>query len=545
MNIVSVDSFVAQKLSSVPKNVRWAAGTAFILGFIIHISAITGMLCNWDSVISIIDDSKFLVGQGKWFFPVVQSLKGYVGAGALSGPLALVMLAVTSGLTVSLLEIKKPLYAALTGGLTVSFLSVMCTFSYSGEDVFFFSLMLSALAVFLTVRYRLGFIPGLVLLTLSLGTYQAFVGYAAGLSVLYCLTRLVYSEESERNVIRKGAKLAAILLVSVGLYYIILKLLLRYTDTELSYYREIDTIGDKLTFGEISNLVKSAPVRTIQFFVLDRYGDWQSGMAALYTPVLIIICLFGVYTIIKSRSYNRPLRLGLEALLLALLPLAVNVIAVLSRNLSTHWIMIYPFALIFILPLKLADAGGDIPVVANRKAPEGATASAAGDRYGKAVETGASVLQWAAAVLSAVLIFTWGVYTNHGYQRLTLAYEGAYAECVDISSRIEQLHAQYPDKVGEYSPRVLIVAERQKDMTTKDLFPYLDPYTGIANKDFLRTPYHYEYMLTNYLGKDYSFADDAARYSFMASPQFEEMSVYPAAGCVTVSDDGWIVVRIQ
>ncbi len=131
------------------------------------------------------------------------------------------MIALTAGLTVKLLELSHPAAIVITSALLVSFPSVANTFAYMfTADPYFIALFMNTLAVWLTKKYRFGWIAAVGLITLACGIYQAYICYAAGLLLFDCTLSLL-KDAPVKQVLRRGIGYAAILIASLLAYILI------------------------------------------------------------------------------------------------------------------------------------------------------------------------------------------------------------------------------------------------------------------------------------------------------------------------------------
>ena len=526
MTLKKCDDWLTERLRAIPRNARFAAITAFVVGFVMHIAAATEMLCNWDSLISLSTDSEFLITQGKWFFPVLHSMRGLVGTGSLCVPLALCYIAISAALIVCILKIESPLFAALAGAVMVAFPSVMCTFSYAGEDIFCLAMLIAVFGVYLTQRYKFGFIAGTVLITLATGTYQSYIGFAAGLFVLVCLFDLLYDSFPRREILLRGAKFVGVLVASVVLYFITMKLVLHFAGTKLSYYRGANSM-ENIDFAAIPKLIYDAIVQFAVFFLKDSFGVGSTLYLVLYNGFLLLSAAIGVWIIIRSRLWRDIPRLLLTVLMVGLTPLALHCVAVLGQDPATHWIMKYPFVLAFLVPIRMADGQCDyLPkdISAKKAVLDHKVMSCAG---------------WAVAALMLALVFNWGVLANQGYTRMQIAYEGAYANCVRMADDIYDLADGRDDM-----PVAFVSLETPDIIIEDEIFAYLDDFTGISNRRFLYLSGHFEYMFTHYMGAGFEYCSKEQSVAVRSDPAVQEVPVYPEKGSV-IESNGVIVVRIN
>lgn len=560
MILKSFDEWALARLRAIPKNAAAAAVTAFVLGFVMHLASMTELLCNWDSLISLSTDSAFLVAQGKWFFPVLHNLRGTVGCGSLSGPLALAYIAIASGFIVVILGVKRPVFAALCGAVMAAFPSVMCAFSYAGEDIFCLAMLMAVLAVYVTVRYdRFGWLGGLLLLTLATGTYQSYIDFAGGLFVLCCLFELLYSGKKTGEILKRGLKYIAVLLASAALYYLVLKVVLAVGGTELSDYRGVSGMGS-FDLANIPNLIHMTYNNLLWLMLRNRNGGDFPALRVLYILVSVLTCVYFFANVVRSRFYRDVRRSLLTLAVLAAYPVAVSAVIILSQNRDIHWIMNYPIVLTFLVPLRFADGARLFVPVDGAK---GAKIAKPGERD-RFLLTAA---EWAVAAVMLVTLFNWGIVANSGYARLQTAYEGAYANSVRMVADIDAVRSTVAPAAAAVSgsdaavdgaavsasdtelarrelPVAFVSLGKPQLAVEDDLFAFLDGYTGITTRRFIYLPSHYEYMMTHYVGAGFDYCTEEERERLEADPALADMGVYPASGSVR-EHDGYLVVRID
>ncbi len=509
------------RVSSISKQAWLAAGAALIVGVIAHIAALTGLLVNGDGMVPVVS-GRWLLMQGKWANGFFADMRGIVNMTIVTGFLALIWLSLSAGMMVSVLNIKSKALCVLCGAMMVTFPAVVCTYFYNAPDIFFFSLMLSVSAVYVTKRYRYGFVPGALLLGLSAGVYQAYVGMAAGLFLLLALSDLLEGEKPLKEVLLTGAKYIGVLLAGVILYYGTLQLILHTRGMSLANYRGIDQMG-QFTLASLWQAVVDAYEKVLRFFLFDQYGATGAASArTLYQIVLAVCASLFIGQVWRAKLYRKPGRLAVALALVAVMPIAIHAVAVLGQNAETHWLMIYAFVLVFVTMLKLADlfanAGQPVSDDSIQKRREGLSFGA----------KACSIL------VSAALICSWYLVTTQNYARMRLAYEGAFGTATVIASGI--LAQEDFDKD---TPVAVIggITEQRED------FKYLNNFTGGFDKDMLFNSWVAQSMITRYVQVDMVFVSVEEKERLLTNPAFLEMPVYPNNGYIQ-SIDGVIVVKL-
>ena len=171
-------------------------------------------------------------------------------------------LSCTSAALCELLEIRKTWAAALTGGLLVSFPALASTFAYVFTlDGYMLAMFLAVLAVLFTKKFRFGYVPGAVCLSLSMGVYQAYLSFAMILSI-FCVFMLFAGEGMCRVRFWRtcGQALHYLHMGVLGavLYVVFLQILLRLQGKVLANYQGIDGMlsGSGKGNGILSTVVK-------------------------------------------------------------------------------------------------------------------------------------------------------------------------------------------------------------------------------------------------------------------------------------------------
>lgn len=521
--------------------VRAAFLAAFLVGLIGHASFLTNHFYNHDSISYLLqsEDSTFALQQGKWLsLPVSLFFGGKVvtpGAILVAG---ILLISVSAALTTSILEIHSPLWGALVGALMVLFPSVMSTNTYEGAAVFFTALFLAALSVYVTLRFRRwGHWLGIVLLTLSCGTYAAYIGYAAGLFVLVALLRLLDGKTPVRRILLDGLKYLAVLAVSAILYYLILKIALRLHQVSLAGYRGINNIGNFSFASILASTVES--YRKVYYFF--RYGIFiyrvsfriETTFLVLNWATMLLCVILSVWSALRNRVYRSAGRIALILALVLLFPLAIHAIGVLGQNANTHWAMVYPFVLVYVYLLVCADRTEQFPILEGQP-----------DRRVRAGKRSALAGTLAVLAVSLILCRQWYLTTNQGYEFLRYANENAYASGVllvdDMRETPDYQEGQTPVAfVGDGAPIVF-------RYTTGDFSAIASPdgsrYTGLCLP--VVDCAHLKSLMRNWIGIELVYVTDEEAATLASMPEVKAMPVYPAAGAIAIID-GCLVVKLS
>lgn len=506
-------------LKRISKPVRIAFSAAFVIGFITHIVAISGLFVNHDVLtlrFSLLP-RLVMLQQGKPFFWFAKSLLNTTYSGSIDGVVALLMIALTAGFTVAVLEIRSNICAGLIGALLATFPSVMCTFAYSGEWIFFAAIMLSSMSVWLAVTCRRGFLPGALCLAVAIGIYPPVIGFAAGMYVILCLCRCLTDRDATiRDILRMGVRFILILAAACAVYYCILQIMLRAFSTTLGSYRNVDKMLNP-DWSLVPKVLRYTYEHVLRFFWFDYIGTGGLRFVWLYRLTVLGILLFSVLLTLRTDAARKWNRCLLSALLLLLFPYAIHAVGILSQMAFSHWIMIYSFVLMFVLLLKLADMSA-IP----------------GSKQSRTL----FCTQLASVAIAIGLLCNWFTLTNTGYLRMRTAYEGFYASCQLMIERITE--------TPEFAPDTKVAIIGSEPFVDSD-FPLSGAFVGIVTRTFLSEEErgHYQIMLHDYFEADYlQFVDWDTEDALRETEAFKNMACFPYPGC-TQMIDGVLVLKLS
>ena len=514
--------------------------SASIIGFLAHVTFMTNRFFNHDSIFYTImnPQNTEVLQQGKWLNQIaLRLIQGDITTAGIMVPIAILFLALTAAFTVSILKIQSPVWAAVIGAFTVLFPSVMCANIFLSSAIFFSALLLATLAVFFTLRFRHGYLLGMLLLTMSCGIYSVFIGYAAGLFMMVLMLGLLDNKMTIKQALLSGLKYIAVLAVSAVLYYVVLNILLRVNHVPLSEYRGINQIG-MFSLSSLANVIRQSHTKVLYFFV---YGIFLYTGSYTIEPLfhylnwatMFFAGAFSLSVAIHSGSYKRIIKIALVVALAFIFPLAIHAIGILGKNAYTHWIMVYPFVLVYIYMVASADRIE--------------TAILTHDSTDAPKKKGAHSLlragTIAALILCLLLIRQWYFTTNQSYEYMRYTDANTYAAGVMLTDDIRQADG--------YDESVLIAlvggeAPDTFQYNTSDFVSVhgqlMNGYTGFRNPivDHERL----KALLRNWVGVSFPYADDETAQKLSGLSEVAAMPIYPAQGSIAMVD-GFLVVKLS
>ena len=218
-----------QRVGGAEKSAFFAA---LIAGYVTHIYAFTNIIPNSDGLSRVYDLQQMTVS-GRWFLHYATAFNRFTQMPAVIGLLSVLFIAVAAALAVNVLRIRSRTIGGLLGAVMVMFPSMGFTFMYMfTASAYCLAILMAVLSVWMALRGKVGFVAGVILVALTMGTYQVYVTIAIGLAVLAVVRRVLERENSFMNCLLLGLKLMAYLALGAVLYYVVLQVFLKVKNLE-------------------------------------------------------------------------------------------------------------------------------------------------------------------------------------------------------------------------------------------------------------------------------------------------------------------------
>ena len=507
------------------KEWKLAFGTAVVLGLLVHMPVLLSDIPNHDGLSSMYFDQN-MITSGRWFLTVACGISSYFTLPWLIGLLALFYLGGTAAALTELLELKNRVMIVLISGLLVVFPAIASTFAYVFTmDGYMMALFLAVLAVLLTKKYRRGFLGGGFCLAFSMGIYQAYLPFAVILC-LYMIIIILIEGESLKSKIREALRYVYMGVLGAGLYYVILQVLLKVQGKELSGYQGIggtveNSAADVGFISRLTGIVINI-YKDFTAFTFEGNVFWNNlfSLAALLLLVFACAAVFG-RMVFQKKWWKNPGFFVIMILLAAAVPVAANVILIVSPDVTYHLLMRYQWVLFLILMAAFADRYADCPACTLRVKFYGVT-------------------EWLLVIAMTVLLFNYVVTDQIGYSNLEKRYEKTYAYCVRLLDRIEQTEGYY-----QGIPIAIVGVVGYEQFPVTDITePVTGGMIGISGDSLLYTSANYEAFFKNYLGATLNFLDVDTVGEIYYSEEYKEMDSFPGENSVRLVD-GVIYVKTE
>lgn len=495
------------------KRISPIAKTAFfsavLIGLFTHMPVIIRDIPNHDGLDSIYFDQN-MITSGRWFLTVACGISSYFSLPWVIGLLGIIFLGVTSVLLCEFMEVKHHGSVVLISGILCTFPALCATFAYIYTlDGYMLAILLAVLAPFLVKQYKYGFIAGGIALAFSLGIYQSYLPFAMLLSI-YGIIILCLDGKTIKEKLRGMLNYLYMGIIGASLYYIILRVLLLIQGKELASYQGISQMGTAKKAGLweiILNLYRDFFAFTLQSNIL--FNNIWSTIAICLLFILFLAVL--LYVIICKKLYRSPWFYFILLLLAVGLPIATNVIMIISPSVTYHLLMRYQWVLYLICIIGFIE------------------------KYCKW-----NLGSWIMLLAAGILIFNYAITDNIAYSNLEKKYEKTYALCIRLADRMEQEEGYERDM-----PVALIGVVGDDNYPVTDITGSVTGSIIGMNGDYLLyTRTNYQLFLKHYLGITINLVSDEEMLTIYNSEEYREMGSFPAADSVKVVD-GILYVKLE
>lgn len=488
---------------TIKKEYKTAFWAAFIIGLLVHMPVLLSDIPNHDGLGSLYFDQN-MITSGRWFLTVACGLSSYFTIPWVIGLLGLFYLALTAVALVALLELKDRVSIVLVSGLLVSFPALASTFAYVFTlDGYMLALLLAVLSVLCTKSRKNGFWLGAVCLAFSMGTYQAYLPFAV-LLCIYEIAMILMENGKIGDKIRMALRYLYMGVAGMALYYVILRLLLLVQRKELASYQGIDGMAGGFRISSVAQMYRDFLSFSVKGNVM--FNNFYSAFAC---GVLAVLAVWTIFRLCLQRKWWKNLGFFvIIALLILVLPLATNIILLISPDVTYHLLMRYQWVLYLVLMVAFVD----------RYTDRGAKAGC--------------MIQWGLTLAAAVLVFNYAVTDNIGYSNLHKRYEKTYAYCARLLDRIEQTEGYYQ---GIPIAMVGVVGYNPYPVTDITL-PVTSNMIGLNGDTLLYTGENYQVFIQNYLGATLNIMSPEEMEEIYFSQEYIQMESFPAKSSVKVVD---------
>ena len=288
----------------------------------------------------------------------------------------------------------------------------------------------------------------------------------------------------------------------------ILQVLLKLQGKVLADYQNINGMASGMALTGIFGTVKEMYMDFFGFSLKGNvlFNNWLSLCACVILTLSVIVV--AVLLAGKRKWWKNLWFFAIMVVTVALLPLATNIILLISPGVNYHLLMRYQWVLFLICMTAFVS------------------------RYADEFPRKGIFPEWAALFAAFVLVFFYGITDNIGYSNLQKRYEKTYAYCVRLLDRIEQTEGYYQ---GIPIAMVGVVGDREFPGTDITL-PVTSGMTGLNGDVLLYTGENYRIFIQNYLGATLNILPPEAMEEMYNNEEYVAMDCFPGENSIRIID---------
>lgn len=469
---------LAAGYKKLPRNFKLCMLATFIIGLAAHMYCYTNMLTGADDAFLFSDTRTFADGASgtRWLLAIYFALIKTIRMPWLLGVMTLLLYGVAAWLVCETLSITSSAGIILVSGLMVTSPTMISSnFYLTSAHMYAGALLFACLAAYAYKKWRHGWIAAFVFMLLSEGSYAAYISMTLCLFFLCSLKELLFDQEAndKHNLVRHFG-----MLFLFGGSMVATTVICNLITANNTAGRVQDAQAQAAT-DYIDNIITSVQ-QVFAFFLPGTSNSYFHGERVMYSLFLLCAALSAVLVIwllVKQQLWKRPLGLFLLVADIVCLPLAMNVIGIVSK--WVHTLMTFAYLtpwLFFVMAVEQLYRREDL-----RKDWE-------------------KLLRWGYSLLACVVA---GLTVLFGIRLANICYTKAYArytEGLADSIRLTNLIESIPNYVKGETP-VAFVGVSDNHFPRQDAYELTSDIAGIGDLYYWQGMYTAPFVLDSYVNQ--------------------------------------------
>ena len=519
------DQYLTEWYRNLSGAVKTAFYAAFAAGLAAHLYQFTNKLYNYDELANTPGGIGLSTEQGRWLLNWMGRFMRSVFGGSYSLPFfngifALLFLALSAGMVVSVFQVRNKLTAGLIGGLMTVFPAVVSMYFFMFLALYYaIGISFSVFAAWLAVKYPKNIIANIaavVMIACSLGVYQAYFPDTVCILLIVVILKAAFGGVKEKKEWKEFflmiARFLVVMAAGVAVYFLINKAVLAVTHIQLTSYQGGDTMG-KITIAQLISALKSCYTSFFDLGFSNVMGiSYNRTVRRLIKVVWILFAAgIGAYLVLKKKEYLNKVIVLCGILVF---PVAMFLIYVMAPNSYCYTLMAYSVVFFFVFFLLWLDACfRNLKLHAPVK----------------------SITNWVSALLTAALVIVFVWYANGNYMALEYTKYHDFSYVQTLVTKIRSVEDYSQDKP------VIVVGTQINDSTNGMGSLIADTFTVGGKADTNLGYNSLLYLMSDYLGFSPYYGTYEEIQNWMQREVVREMPSYPADGSIQVIDDTIIV----
>lgn len=469
---------LADGYKKLPRNFKLCMLATFIIGLAAHMYCYTNMLTGADDAFLFSDTRTFADGASgtRWLLAIYFALIKTIRMPWLLGVMTLLLYGIAAWLVCETLSITSSVGIILVSGLMVTSPTMISSnFYLTSAHMYAGALLFACLAAYAYKKWRHSWIAAFVFMLLSEGSYAAYISMTLCLFFLCSLKELLFDQEAndKHNLVRHFG-----MLFLFGGSMVATTVICNLITANNTAGRVQDAQAQAAT-DYIDNIITSVQ-QVFAFFLPGTSNSYFHGERVMYSLFLLCAALSAVLVIwllVKQQLWKRPLGLFLLVADIVCLPLAMNVIGIVSK--WVHTLMTFAYLtpwLFFVMAVEQLYRREDL-----RKDWE-------------------KLLRWGYSLLACVVA---GLTVLFGIRLANICYTKAYArytEGLADSIRLTNLIEAIPNYVKGETP-VAFVGVSDNHFPRQDAYELTSDIAGIGDLYYWQGMYTAPFVLDSYVNQ--------------------------------------------
>ena len=457
---------------------------------------------------------------GRFLVPVYRLFtRGDLTLPWLIGLISLFWTSLAVFVTTKIFDVRSKMLAALIAGFFVTNVTVTATTAtyIIDLDANMLALLLAVLSVYLWQRYKWGHLLGAVLAFAVFALYQSYISVTITLILIILILQLL-NHADFKSVFIKGLRAILMLAIAGAAYYTAYKGVL--------YLSNLDAVN---TYNSLEKMLSLEFVKLIldtartYLFTVKYILFAPSSLPAFATAAISTLCILTAGVIILAKIFRKEIGIKeklLTLLLIALLPMGMNISKILANGMS-HDLMHFAVWLVYLFVLLVLYN-------ANTLIPKENTIISRIGKYGKQLCT----------LLMCIMLLGNIVLANQVYVKKDLEQDATLAYFTRVIDRMDTTE-------GYNRTETPVVFIGQPDYLSDNMEGFEAPGALIgANYHYVlgaAQPDYYDSYFAYKLHYKILVADNFE--DFLEKQAVLDMPVFPQQGSVQIID-GTLVVKL-
>lgn len=512
----------------------WVLVPALVAGLVTHGVMLVNKFSFHDDIYELFAPGQTFIA-GRWFLGLIAKAEQVLfGTTTLSLPLlngliGIVLLALTADVLTRLYGLQGRSSRVLCGCAIIVMPSVVSMMGFM-FTVHYYALgfLLGAIGASLLARFttRREIASGILCIVLALGIYQAALPFVCAAMVLYLMQDVQQNMTSGtvfgKRVIRYLLEVA----VAVVIYGVIALVGMRTLGGTASTtdYAGLSSVGNT----GLGTYLHRMAFAYKEFLLPTQdaiYNQYPASVRTMYRILLVLLAVLILRRVVRTVRRGHTGSALQYLLLAAILPLAMNLIYVMTDVMWIHAITVYAQVILFYLVAVECEAAATSDAAAvSEPCSQPARWSIAG------------VTRYLTVFLAGLMMVSYVRYGN-------LCYLKAQFLMAEATSYFDRLITRIQSTEG-YDPDMPIVFLNAQDKQADSLYD-MEEFSAV-----ITSPYNYDTLINDYAWKEYMRYWN--NYDPIVYPEstdgelpqdIQEMPRYPADGSIRIFEPGYIVVK--